>query len=57
MSDLMRVAIVGLGLMGGSFGLSLKESREDVTIVGFDHNEKHCAEAIKYGLVDEIVSF
>lgn len=53
----MRVAIVGLGLMGGSFGLALKNSISDVSIVGFDHNEKHCSEALKYGLVDEIVSF
>ncbi len=53
----MRVAIVGLGLMGGSFGLSLKKSMREVVIVGFDHNKRHCAEAVKYGLVDEIVSF
>lgn len=53
----MRVAIVGLGLMGGSFGLALSQSMDKVTIVGFDHNKVHCTEALKHGLVDEIVSF
>jgi len=53
----MQVAIVGLGLMGGSFGLALKKSFDDITLLGFDHNEAHCKEAITCGLVDEIVSF
>jgi prephenate dehydrogenase len=53
----MRVGIVGLGLMGGSFGIDLKKNMENVYIVGFDHNEVHCKEAAAYGLVDEIVSF
>ncbi len=53
----MRVAIVGLGLMGGSFGLALSQSMDKITIVGFDHNKNHCTEALKYGLVDEIVTF
>lgn len=53
----MRVAIVGLGLMGGSFALALKKSIKNVTIVGADHNENHCKEALNCGLVDEIVAF
>jgi len=53
----MKVAIVGLGLMGGSFGLALSQNMDKVTIVGFDHNRNHCTEALKYGLVDEIVTF
>ncbi len=53
----MRVAIVGLGLMGGSFGLSLKKSMDDVYIIGCDHNEEHCKKAFAYGVVDEIVTF
>ena len=53
----MQVAIVGLGLMGGSFGLALKKSFDDITLLGFDHNESHCKEALDCGLVDEIVTF
>ncbi len=53
----MKVGIVGLGLIGGSLGLSLKKSALDVEILGFDHNKSHCQDAKKLGLVDEIVSF
>jgi prephenate dehydrogenase len=53
----MIVGIVGLGLMGGSFGIDLKKSMENIHILGFDHNEEHCKVADEYGLVDEIVSF
>jgi len=56
-SYVMRVGIVGLGLMGGSFGLALKKSIKCIDIVGFDHNESHCEEALERGLVDEIVCF
>lgn len=28
-----------------------------ISIVGFDHNDKHCEEALKHALVDKIVSF
>jgi len=53
----MVIGIVGLGLMGGSFGLALKASMDDIHLVGFDHNQTHCVDAEKLGLVDEIVSF
>jgi prephenate dehydrogenase len=53
----MQVAIVGLGLMGGSFGLALRKSFKEMKLLGFDHNEKHAKEALQCGLVDEIVSF
>ena len=51
----MICAIVGLGLMGGSFGLAMREHFEK--IIGIDHNKKHCLDALSLGLVDEIVEF
>jgi len=48
----MVCAIVGLGLMGGSFGLATKDLFEK--IIGIDHNPKHQEDALKLGLVDEI---
>jgi len=51
----MICAIVGLGLMGGSFGLSMKGYFKK--IIGIDHNQIHCDEALKLGLVDEIGEF
>lgn len=53
----MTVGIVGLGLMGGSLGLALQNTKLVSKIVGFDHNLSHCEEALKLGLVHEIVSF
>ncbi len=53
----MVIAIVGLGLMGGSFSLALKASKIDARILGFDKNKKHLKEAKNLALVDEVVSF
>jgi len=53
----MKVGIIGLGLMGGSLGLALKHVKFISHTCGFDHNLSHCEEALKLGLVDEIVSF
>ncbi len=49
----MRVGIIGLGLMGGSLGLALKESNLCSTIIGDDINPIHRRQAIYLGLVDE----
>ncbi len=53
----MRVAIVGMGLMGGSLALSLKKFEFIEEIVGCDHNRLHQKEALKLGLVKKFVSF
>ncbi len=53
----MKIGIIGLGLMGGSLGLALKHIKLVSKICGFDHNLSHCEEALKLGLVDEIVKF
>jgi len=53
----MNVAVIGLGLMGGSLALSLQKEPYITKIVGYDHNEKHKKEALSLGLVDEIVDF
>ena len=49
----MICAIVGLGLMGGSFSLVMKGYFKE--IIGVDHNESHCKSALELGLVDKIV--
>jgi len=53
----MNIAIIGLGLMGGSLALSIKSQDYVKSIVGYDHNEKHTKQAMELGLVDDIVSF
>ena len=53
----MNVAIVGLGLMGGSLALSLKKLDFINKVVGCDHNKQHQKDALELSLVDEIVEF
>jgi len=53
----MNVAIVGLGLMGGSLALSLKKLDFIDSIVGCDHNEHHTKQALELKLVDKIIEF
>ena len=53
----MRVGIVGLGLMGGSLGLALKELDYIQNIYGYDHNTAHTQEALELGLVEKIITY
>ncbi len=48
-----RVAIIGLGLIGGSLALALKR-RPDVVVAGFDHSYKAADEAYRRGIIDAI---
>ena len=41
---MIKVGIVGLGLMGGSLSLALKKHSADYYFIGLDHNELHCKE-------------
>ena len=50
----MTCAVVGLGLMGGSFSLATKNYFKK--IIGVDHNKAHQEEALSLGLVDEIAN-
>lgn len=49
----MKAGIIGLGLMGGSLGLALKETSLFNIIVGDDINPVHRRQAVYLGLVDE----
>ena len=47
-----RVAVIGTGLIGGSFGLAVRKHFPDATIVGFDH-ETILERALARGTVHE----
>ena len=51
-----KIGIVGLGLMGGSLALALRENSDAFEFIGLDHNQAHCQEALALGLVDTIAS-
>jgi prephenate dehydrogenase len=48
-------AIIGVGLIGGSFALKSKSNGLADKIVGVDNNPKHAADALSLGLVDEML--
>lgn len=48
-----HIAIVGLGLIGGSLGLALKRTQQ-VTITGFDNSYETMQEAYRRGIIDHI---
>ena len=52
----MKITIIGLGLMGGSLALALKEKGFSNHITGVDENPEHCKEALTLSLVNEIKS-
>ncbi|MEI8075061.1 MAG: prephenate dehydrogenase [Bacteroidota bacterium] len=51
----MRIAIVGIGLIGGSMALALKENGFTDWVVGVDANLEHQKKALELKLVDEIL--
>ena len=48
----MKISIIGLGLIGGSYALSLKQRFKDLTLYGWDQNEAHNLEAKNRNLID-----
>jgi prephenate dehydrogenase len=50
----MTVAIVGIGLIGGSFALALKDKGIVKKVIGVESNEEHKRKALSLQLVDEV---
>jgi prephenate dehydrogenase len=49
-----RLAIIGVGLIGGSVALALKQAGQTGRIVGIGRNRDDLQEALRLGVVDEI---
>lgn len=48
-----RVAIIGMGLIGGSIGLALRQKRAAVEVVGYDFGQGVCDRAYRIGAIDQ----
>ncbi|NQT30140.1 MAG: prephenate dehydrogenase/arogenate dehydrogenase family protein [Candidatus Saganbacteria bacterium] len=48
----MRIAIIGVGLIGGSIGLALKQQNADLRVIGIPRREETVKEAIAGGAID-----
>ena len=51
----MRVAVVGLGLIGGSFALALKDKSIASSVVGVEANAANAEAALRLGLVEAVL--
>ena len=54
--DRKKIAVVGVGLIGGSLALQLNEKGLTSRIIGVDSNEEHARTALEMELVDELMS-
>lgn len=48
----MKIVVIGIGLIGGSFARDLRGVVPGAEILGMDREESHLAEALELGLVD-----
>ena len=53
----MKVGIIGLGLMGGSFALDIKKPFPNSEIFGIDSSSKNLDEALELGLIDHKIDY
>ena len=53
----MKICIIGLGLIGGSFALAIKKHSLAERVFGVDASPRNAEKALELGLVDEIVAF
>jgi len=51
-----KIAIIGVGLIGGSLAIQLHEKKLSSKLIGVDANPEHAQKAIELDLVDEILS-
>lgn len=48
------LSVFGLGLIGGSFALVVKNKFPEIKIYGVDQNPEHASEALELNIIDEI---
>ena len=48
-----RLYVIGVGLIGGSFALAVKESYPEVKVYGVDKDKNHLEEAVRLGIIHE----
>ena len=51
----MKISIIGLGLIGGSLAISLRENGFADWLIGVENNPKHAEKALTLGLIDEVL--
>ena len=52
----INIAIIGVGLIGGSFALALRREYADLRVIGIDRNADALDDALRRGVIDEAAS-
>src|SRR5690349_12761737 len=52
----MRLAVIGVGLIGGSFALALKQAKQVAHVVGVGRSRQNLEAARSRGIVDSIAT-
>lgn len=55
MNNRKKIAIVGVGLIGGSMALQLHEKKLSSRLIGVEASVQHAEQALEYELVDEVL--
>jgi len=53
----MKLAVIGVGLIGGSWAKALKKSGVVASVAGIDRSEAHLTQAIELGIIDDKATF
>ncbi len=49
----MKLYVIGIGLIGGSMAIDLKNLYPSMEVIGIDNNETHLDQALKLGIIDK----
>src|SRR5690606_39311323 len=52
-----QIAVIGIGLIGGSLARDIKKQYPETRILGVDNNPLHLDEALQLGLIDQKASY
>ncbi len=52
----MKLAVIGVGLIGGSFALALKKAKQVANVVGVGRNAANLKVAMERGIIDSIAA-
>ncbi|WP_224483898.1 prephenate dehydrogenase [Robertkochia aurantiaca] len=50
----MKICVIGLGLIGGSFAMDIRQRLKNVSLIGIDKNPEHGIQALDRQLIDAI---
>lgn len=53
----MRLVVIGVGLIGGSWAKALREQSQVSEVLGIDRSEEHLDQALALGIIDRVIDY